>query len=130
MLNKNKTFKHLVISVICCFQFLPTAYASELTDWKIESDIPLEKCDLQTVVNFYFMSNVKKQSEFASVSMALNQETKKLIENLPSKTKSVGEQFTKEQYSKFNENRNSKITVSLKMLLESNRSTRCFAARP
>jgi len=68
------------------------------------------------------MSNVKKQSEFASVSMALNQETKKLIENLPSKTKSVGEQFTKEQYSKFNENRNSKITVSLKMLLESNRA--------
>jgi len=122
MFSKLKPIKLLIVSSLLFLQCLFVTSGMEIDEWQVESDIPLEKCNLQTIVNFYYFSNVKKQSEFASISLKLNDETLKLIENLPSKTKSVGEQFTKEQYSKFNENRNNKMTVGLKQLLESNRA--------
>jgi hypothetical protein len=96
-------------------------FAVELTEWRKEADIPLNKCNLETIVSFYILNNSRIQAEFATATTPLLDEQRKLVDKVPNKNKSVGEQFNKEDFSKFNANREKMMSINLKQLIESNR---------
>jgi hypothetical protein len=95
--------------------------AAELTEWRKEADIPLNKCNLETIVGFYLINNSRIQAEFATATIPLLNEQRKLVDKVPNKNKSVGEQFNKEDFSKFNAIREKMMSINLKQLTESNR---------
>ena len=126
MQTKNKfllnAFVKLTLATLIVISNLDKVHAKDAVDWRIESDIPIEQCDIKTISFFYAFNNTRKQAEYAKARIPLIDEQLKLIEKLPNKNQQVGEQFNKEQYSKFNQNREKQISISLQTLLESNRT--------
>lgn len=92
-----------------------------VTDWKSESDIPLNQCNLQTVVSFHIFYDSKIQSLYAKESLKLNDEVMGLASKAKNPNLSVGEQLSVEDRIAFDVNRERRITISLQQLIESNK---------
>ena len=112
-----KLIKYLILTLLC----LSNLAFGGVTDWKSESDIPLNQCNLQTVVSFHMYNNSRIQALYAKETIKLVDEVTALANKAKNPNLSVGEQLSVEDRIAFDVNKERRITISLQRLIESNK---------
>jgi hypothetical protein len=107
---------------IACFLLLISKFVfGGVMDWRMESDIPLTQCNLETVVSFHIFKDSSTQAAYGKESIKLNEQIIKLANKAKNPNLSVGEQLSVEDRIAFDINRERRITISLQQLIESNK---------
>lgn len=110
-----------LVFLCLCLSGMPLMSIADINEWKSERDVPLERCDLQTVAMFHSMQTLNNRVAIGTVMKPMIDEFQRLANKAPISNKPVGEQLSTKDRDRINELSQRMLAMRFQGLVESKR---------
>lgn len=110
-----------LVFLCLCLLGMPLMSVADTNEWKSEGDVPLERCDLQTVAMFHSMRTLNNEVAIGTVMMPMIDEFQRLANKAPISNRPVGEQLNTKDRDRMNELSQRMLAMRFQGLVESKR---------